>query len=407
MHGDATTVAAAPSHIASSTTWMTYQMRADHNAVIRSDTLVGSWAFDTHARMNGGMAIDGDVLYVGAFDHSVMSLRLDDGSLLWRTTLPNVIMSTPIVAHGLVFVGTGTNHHLAPMKWGRPEGDAVIALDTSNGRIRWTFKTTGEDMPSPVFVRDRLVFANGDGYAYALDARSGKLLWRKTLNGISTMASATSDGRTVFLSTCTMQLSPGLTYAVDAMSGAERWRAPYGNCDSSPVLAGDRVFLSGIRLVRTSYGVGYMANVAALDVTTGRARWVYETPGPGISSTFVSSERAVAGTFSNGTYYQSVPTHDRLFAFDPVSGRIRWSLQTLGPVKMSPVVRGGVLFAGDTTGCLYSVDARGGTLRAVRTFDAPFSTSPPLLVNDTLIVTVGQVIRALPLRGGIIPPGGS
>jgi outer membrane protein assembly factor BamB len=74
---------------------------------------------------------------------------------------------------------------------------------------------------------------------------------------------------------------------------------------------------------------------------------------------------------------------------------------------MSPVVRDGVLFAGDTAGCLYSIDARGGTLRAVRTFDAPFSTSPPLLVNDALIVVVGQTIRALRLRGGIVPPGGS
>lgn len=390
---------------AASPPWPSYQLRSDHNAVVRSDSLIGSWTFDVRSRINGGLAVDGETVYADAFDHTVMALRLEDGALRWRTAVPNVVMSTPIVVHGRVFVGTGTNQHIAPTEWGRPEGDAVLALDAASGKVLWSFKTTGEDMPSPVYVGDRLVFANGDGHAYALDPETGKLLWRTPLKGISTMASATTDGHTVFLSTCTLDRSPGLTFAIDAASGAIRWQSPYGNCDSSPALAQNQLFVSGIRMVRTSYGVGYKAVAASLDAASGKPKWVHETEDAGFSSTFASSERAIAGTFAGATYYVSFPTHDRLVAFDSASGRIRWSLRTLAPVKMSPIVRAGTLFAGDTAGCFYSIDARDGSLRSLRTFDAPFSTSPPVLVNDMVVVSVGQTIRALPLRGGLLPPG--
>jgi len=382
--------------------WTTYQLRADHNAVMTLPTLIDAWTFDTHARLNGGFAIGGDTVYANTFAPSVLALRIDDGTLKWQTAVDNVVMSTPILAEGEVFVGTGTNHHLSHTKWGRPEGDRVFALDAADGHVRWSFKTVGEDMPSPVYVQGRVIFANGDSHAYALDARSGKLLWRTGLNGISTMASATTDGRNVYLPTCTLQSFPGVTTVVDVRSGAVRWRTPYGNCDSSPTLAGNRVFLSGIRLRRSSFGYGYTANVAAVDAVSGRLRWTYETPDVGYSSTFVSSERAVAGTFAGGTYFQSIPTHDRLVAFDAATGRVRWSLRTLAPVKMSPVVHNGFLYAGDTSGCFYSIEARTGTLRRVTTFNAPFSTSPPVMVNNALLVAVGSTIRVLPLQGNLV-----
>lgn len=385
----------------SSDTWPAYQLRPDHNAVLDRSGFAASWSFDAHARLNGGLAVDGDTLYFDTFAPSVVALYLESGALRWETPVDNIVMSTPILSSDMVYVGTGSNHHMSPTRWGRPQGDRVIALDKSDGRQRWTYRTVGEDMPSPVFANGSLVFANGDAHAYALDASSGTLHWRRQLEGVSTMASATAQAGVAFLSTCTLQLEPGATSAVDVRNGSVRWRAPYGNCDSSPTVAGTRVFVSGIRLEPAGSVIGYRALVTALDARSGKVKWTYRSPDTGISTTFVSSERAVAGTYAGGIYYQAIPTHDRLMAFDAVSGRALWSFKTVAPAKMSPVVKDGYLYLGDTAGCLYTLDAKRGTLANVQTFDAPFSTSPPIIVGDTMIVAVGTKIRAFWLRNGL------
>jgi outer membrane protein assembly factor BamB len=384
--------------------WPTYQLGADHNAVIPSVQSIMPWTYDTHARINGGLAVVSDTVYIATFAPSVVALSLNDGSVRWEAAMDNVVMSTPIIEHGHVVVGTGTNHHLSPMQWGRKQGDHVVSLDTSDGRVRWQLPTVGEDMPSPVYAGKELIFANGDAHVYAVRADDGRLLWRSALSGISTMASATTNGTLAFISTCDLQRSPGVTTAVEIKTGAIRWTARYGNCDSAPTLGAGNIFVSGIQLERTSYGYGYRAVVAALDPFTGVVRWQYRSSDIGYSSMVVSSERAVAGTYANRLYLQAIPTHDRLIAFDAATGRKRWTFQTLAPAKMSPVVRDGFVYIGDTSGCLYTLQLETGRLLHMRTFNQPFSTSPPVIVGNTFIVAIGSEIHAMPIRDGVVSP---
>jgi outer membrane protein assembly factor BamB len=389
------------SPFAAGAAWPVYQLDGSHNAVIQRPGFSASWTYDTGAKINGGFAVVGDTLYFDTFAPSVGALDLTDGTVKWQVSLDDIVMSTPIVGENAVYVGTGSNHKMPDMRWGKAGGDRVVALDVADGHERWSFKTVGEDMPSPIFVDGTLVFANGDGHAYALAARSGKLLWSKPVAGVSTMASANAVGGNALVSTCTTRAPIGHTYAVAPRTGAFRWSRPYGNCDSAPTVIEGRVFLSGIDLERTPYGFGYRGSVAALDGGSGKLLWSYRTDDLGIASPQVaSSERAIAGTVAGGTYYQAIPTHDRMIAFDTRSGHIKWSLKTLGPAKMSPVVRDGFVYFGDTAGCFYTVDAKTGALKNVRTFDAPFSVSPPVIIGNTLIVAVGSKIRAMPLVGG-------
>ncbi|HEY0381082.1 MAG TPA: PQQ-binding-like beta-propeller repeat protein, partial [Candidatus Elarobacter sp.] len=381
--------------------WPVYQLDASHNAVIPRPGFAASWNYDAGAKINGGLAVVGDTVYFDTFAPSVGALDLNDGTVKWQVPIDNIVMSTPIVAESAVYVGTGSNHLMPDMRWGRAGGDRLVALDAADGHERWSYKTVGEDMPSPVYVGGALVFANGDQHAYAVEARSGKLLWRRAIVGVSTMASANVVGGNALVSTCTTRTPIGHTYAVAPRTGTVRWASPYGNCDSAPTVIEDRVFLSGVDIEPTAYGIGYRSTIAALDGTSGKLLWSYRTADLGIASPQVaSSERAIAGTYAAGTYYQAIPTHDRMIAFDARSGRIKWSLKTLGPTKMSPVVRNGLVYFGDTAGCFYTVDAASGALKNLRTFDAPFSVSPPVIVGNTLIVAVGTKIRAMPLFGG-------
>lgn len=382
-------------------TWSAYQGGAGHNAVIPRSSMSTYWTTELGGRSNGGLALVGDTIFATTFAPSVVSVDLESGTVKWRYGADNVVMSTPIVSADTVFVGTGTDRHASRSLWGRPEGDFVIALDRVTGRERWRFRTTGEDMPSPVLAGDTLVFANGDGHAYGLRASSGKLLWKTALAGISTMASANRSGSNAIVSTCTTRLSPGHTYAIRISDGNVRWQAPYGNCDSSPAVVDGRVFVSGVDLIPSASGIGYQAVISALDAATGKVDWIYRTHDLGLSSTVVSSERAVAGTYSMGVYYQSLPTHDRLVALDARTGRMRWAMRTLGPAKMSPLIDKGRLYIGDTVGCLYIMDARTGAMLGYRSFKAPFSTSPPIIVGRTLLITAGSMIHAIPLVGGV------
>jgi alcohol dehydrogenase (cytochrome c) len=61
---------------------------------------------------------------------------------------------------------------------------AVIALDPRTGQQRWRFPTTDVSSSGILTTATDLVFtASRDGYAYALDARSGELLWRASPGG--------------------------------------------------------------------------------------------------------------------------------------------------------------------------------------------------------------------------------
>jgi outer membrane protein assembly factor BamB len=382
-------------------TWTTYQRLANHNAVVPG-ALSATWSAELGQRSNGALAVVGDTVYVTTFARTVLAIAVDTGQTRWQYQADDIVMSSPVVADGLVIVGTGTDRRLSPTLWGRPEGNAVIALDAATGRERWRFRTAGEDMPSPAIQNGTLVFANGDAHAYGLDLLTGRHLWTTPLSGVSTMASATPSGGDVIVSSCTLKMKPGQIAALRVRDGSPHWRAPYGNCDSAPAVDAGRVFVSGMDFVRVPYGLAYEATVASLDAETGAVRWSYRTPDVGLSSMVVSSERAVAGTLVGDTYYQALPTHDRILAFDANSGAVRWSVKTLAPAKMSPIVANGRLYVGDTVGCLYTIDARSGKILNVRTFKAPFSTSPPVIVGETMLVVVGTTLQAMPLPGA--PP---
>ncbi len=354
----------------------------------------------------------GDTVYFDTLGKSVIAVDLHNGTRRWEIVADNVVMSTPIIAEGAVIVGTGHNGdmmsgHTAssfvyaaregttslPM-WGRVEGDHVIALDAATGAKRWSYRTAGEDMPSPAYVNGMLVFANGDFNAYGLRASDGDAAWQQDVKGLSTMASANLAGENVLLGVCSGPDYRGSTIALNAKTGALRWRAPAGDCDSAPTFGGGRVFVSGVDGNRTRYGFGARGTVAALDRNTGRIIWRYRTEHDGPYTKIGSNERAIAGTYRAGTYYQAMPTTNELIAFDSTTGAVRWRFHTNGPVKMSPVLKDRHIYFGDTVGLFYTLDSVNGALVKARMFEDAFSTSPPVFVGDTVVVAAGTRLYA-------------
>nr|WP_281384433.1 PQQ-dependent dehydrogenase, methanol/ethanol family [Novosphingobium flavum] len=69
---------------------------------------------------------------------------------------------------------------------------AIIAIDPRTGNRVWTHRMVGVTDAGILTTASDLVFSGGrDGYFYALDARSGDVLWRVNLGGIVAMAPIT------------------------------------------------------------------------------------------------------------------------------------------------------------------------------------------------------------------------
>ncbi len=146
-------------------------------------------------------AVSDGVLYVGD-NFKVLALNVSDGKPIWtyRTTGP--VNSSPAIANDLLFLG---------LLDGR-----VIALNRRSGELRWQFKTGNFINGSPTVVDGFLYIGSADGNLYALDAKLGTLVWKVQTNGNIDQAPAVSD-KIVYAGSGTRKL-----YSLSAQTGARR-----------------------------------------------------------------------------------------------------------------------------------------------------------------------------------------
>jgi outer membrane protein assembly factor BamB len=82
----------------------------------------------------------------------------------WQTKL-TTHASPPVIVAGQVFVADVDAH-------------AVCALNTTDGKIQWTYTTGGRVDSPPTYYQGRLLFGSHDGWVYCLQATDGALIWR-------------------------------------------------------------------------------------------------------------------------------------------------------------------------------------------------------------------------------------
>jgi outer membrane protein assembly factor BamB len=139
----------------------------------------------------------------------------------WRfrfTAAPSfsgIFASTPVVDHGTVYVQDLRSN--------------VFALDLATGAVRWQHRYRARnDGPNGLAVADGRVYGATDTTAFALDAATGMKAWQTRLVTRSEqfvdVAPVPWHGL-VFLSTVGYApFGRGAVYALDARSGAVRWR---------------------------------------------------------------------------------------------------------------------------------------------------------------------------------------
>lgn len=143
----------------------------------------------------------------------------------------------------------------------------------------------------------------------------------------------------------------GLTLALDAQTGALRWKTDTGGTAGAPAVAGGAVYMAPED-----------ASIRSLDAATGKQRWSY-TRTTGVSGQYGYDGYAVV---SGDTVYIASDS-GAVFALDTASGKPRW--QRTWPnagdtIYAAPAVDGGMVFAavGGPDGGGYALDATTGKI---------------------------------------------
>jgi outer membrane protein assembly factor BamB len=217
-------------------------------------------------------------------DGEVVALDAETGKVRWKVSMAPT-ESSPLVVGGLVYVGDWSGK--------------LYALNAKSGRVVWTYQTGGKIKDGVAYAGGRVYFGSYDTNVYALNARTGKLVWK---------------------------------------AGAQQRLGSTGTFYSTPAVAYGRVYIGGTDGKMYSFGA-----------TSGKLRWSHGTGSYVYASPAVWNSRVYAGSY-DGTFY----------AFDAATGDVRWKFKTAGPISGSAVVINGVVYVSCFGGRTYGFDARTG-----------------------------------------------
>jgi outer membrane protein assembly factor BamB len=216
------------------------------------------WKYKTNGRVISSPAVSDGVLYVGSTDNSLYALSQADGSLKWKFATRGPILSSPAVAGGLVYFGSlDGNIYAVETATGKErwhfatKGERRFTAPGIHGAMPRT-----ERMPDPfdVFmssptVAGGMVFVgSGDQNVYALDAASGAVKWTFSTGDVVHASPAVANGVVYIGSgTCTRSMprrgrSDGATRPATTRSSTTRSASParrpspMGSCSSADAM---------------------------------------------------------------------------------------------------------------------------------------------------------------------------
>ncbi len=349
-----------PSHV--------YALRASDGKLL--------WNYTRNSYVPSPLVVDG-VAYLASADGLLAALRASDGSLLWRREITGQGVSIAEIVNGVIYGATYDN---------RGPGH-VDAWRASDGSLLWQSRARLVLLD----VIDDVVYAALYNDVEALQANTGVMLWRTTLDGypgqtpiivsngvlyvtatvssLSGTAAATTHGGGYALETLTSAATVKLmrtvpekqftssVYALRATDGAVLWHykgketngLPRGFIVSDGTVFGCSIVDMGVLPNGVHITTGY---VYALQGSTGALLWSFIVP----------HNQAIAITVAHGVIY--VGSDDAIYALRASAGSLLWRspLDAAGFVN-APVVDGGSVYVGADNGITYALQASTGVLR--------------------------------------------
>ncbi len=349
------------------------------------------WRFRTGGPVSATPAVEGGRVFVGSYDGKFYALDASNGALVWKVATEgerrfearglhgfqprrqtyadpfDVYLSSPVVADGTVFFGSGDGHVYAlsaadgQRRWAFDAGEVVhaspavvdgvvyvgswnsrfFALDARSGAERWRFQAGTDDLihnqvgfqSSPAVVDGTVYVGCRDANLYALDAATGREKWRYPTQGSWVVTSpAVTAGRVVFATS-----DSSLVTALDAATGQQQWQhSTRAYVFASPAVAGDVVLVGALNGI-----------LEARSLASGALLWEFRTEASRANAGWVLD---ASGRFNGGLTF---PSPWRESATGVVERQSR-----VGSFFSSPLVAGGVVYIGSADGRVYALEQR-------------------------------------------------
>ena len=242
------------------------------------------------------------------------SLRGGDRLWRWRADGPGATADAGLVLSGEAVV--------APLGNG-----LVVGLDRADGTVRWTVRpdTLARFVAAPVVLPGGAVAVADDrGRVRALAPETGEILWTRDVGAPVGHTPAVDAAAAALL----VPTTRGDLVALDARTGAERWRVALGQDDRvAPRVATPGVG-GGLAVAGASNG-----HLAAVDVASGAPRWTRTFDDHVNGAPLVADGRVYLGT-----------TGERVLVLDAATGDTLWESTVRGRVKSAVAGGDGVVY---------------------------------------------------------------
>jgi len=377
------------------------------------------WATDLYAAVLDSPAIaydssTGQTLgYVGTDSGTFFAIDMATGNIVWSVQLAAAVQASPLVSDGAVWVGTRTSPTIykldattgaidcshavsggmlfsSPVAATPPGGTAsvyfadlasgngvgkVLSISAATCAVQWNFHSyhvassswdpltyaigaTGEPL---------LLFgsADPDASAYAVDAVTGKQVWRfQTAAGgdddVGSGLTVSPPGANGFADGAVyVPGKDGFIYGLDLTTGTQIWKASLGTFGGTRNESLSTPALDGTNLV-----VGEAVGVTDFNAVTGTVIWSYQDPTTSQISPPGPSEVISSPDISGPAGQEVVTFTDLSGAFRVLSlatGTQIYQYQTGSWISASPAVSNGDILFGSSDGFLYDMEAGSGS----------------------------------------------
>jgi outer membrane protein assembly factor BamB len=319
------------------------------------------WVFHARHLVEFPPAIGYGRLYVANNPGTLFAIRAATGKLDWHYSSGRCVAASPALDRGVVYEAF-LNRPPCNSTASNIDGQ-VVAFAARTGKVLWK-KTIGPSESSPLVANGLVYVGDWRGNVYAFDARTGRQRWSFATGG-KVKGGVAIDGRRLYIGSY-----DGHVYALDARTGKQLWRASgqarlgsSGTFYSTPAAGYGRVYIGSTDGKVYSFGA-----------KTGKLRWSHSTGGYVYGSPAVWNLRVLIGSYS-GNFY----------AFDAATGDIRWQFKANGPVSGSATVLGRYVYFSTLKQRTYALDARTGKL----VWSFPDGKYSPLVADVNRVYLVG------------------
>ena len=313
------------------------------------------WTFKCEDEIRGGVFLEGNNLFVGAYDNNLYKINATDGKFLWKYATDGGIVCTPVISNSNAFIGS--------------EDGKVYGINASSGKKIWEYQTNGPVRCSPAIAEDHLFIGSDDCNLYVLTQSQGSLSWK-----IESMAPIR----------CKPLIHDKLVYFANTngeflctdMGGYTKWRYSAKRAIiGTPIIDDDILYFSSLD-----------ATFYAIDAKAGWAMWRFRMDKGSVSSPILHDKYIYFGSADGFVY-----------CINKVNGKLVWSFQTEGQVSGSVVLHDDLLYVGNANGFMFALDRNDGNLLwKFKTQGA--ITNKPIVNNDLLIFgSSDKTLYALPI----------